>query len=77
MDMERYANVDGDSSVAGYECTADAIMVEFTDGSQYLYTHASCGADNCERMKELAAAGEGLNSFIMRHVRKGYERRLR
>lgn len=75
--MQRYANVGGGSSVAAYECGSDSITVEFTDGSAYLYTHASCGAANCEVMKRLAATGGGLNSFIMRHVRELYARRLR
>ena len=75
--MQRYANIDGDSSVAGYERAPESITVQFTDGWNYLYTYASCGMVNCERMKSLAASGDGLNSFIMRNVRTGYERKWR
>lgn len=75
--MERYADVDGDSSVVAYECGSDSIVIEFRDGAQYLYNYASCGASACEQMKQLAKTGEGLNSFIMRYVRKLYAARLR
>ena len=75
--MQLYANVDGDSGVAAYECGPDSIAVEFTDGSCYEYTYGSCGVANCEEMKRLAASGDGLNSFINRNVRKAYSRKLR
>jgi len=75
--MQRYLNVGGDSSVAAYECGDGYIRVLFTDGSQYLYTDASAGPGNIAQMKLLAAQGHGLNSFIMRVVRKGYASRER
>lgn len=75
--MERYTNIGGDSSVRAFECATDSIIVEFSDGSAYLYTHASCGQNHCEQMKRLARAGDGLNSYIMRNVRRGYARKLR
>jgi hypothetical protein len=62
--MERYRDIDGDSGVTGYENGPDYIRVKFSDGSVYLYTHASAGSDNIEDMKRLAVAGEGLNAFI-------------
>lgn len=70
---QEYANTDGDSSVRAYEDGADYIRVRFSDGSVYLYTYASAGQANIERMKQLARAGTGLNSFIMSNVRKKYE----
>lgn len=75
--MQPYANRSGNSGVRAYECAADSISVKFSDGSVYLYTYASCGAGHCEQMKGLAASGSGLNSFINRHVRRGYAARLR
>jgi hypothetical protein len=68
-----YANTNGDSSVAAYKIGADYVQVRFTDGSEYLYTYASAGHSNIERMKVLAQQGDGLNSFIMSNVRKKYE----
>jgi hypothetical protein len=70
---ETYADPDGDSSVAAYEIGDDYIRVQFTDGSIYLYTYASAGSSDIERMKELARAGDGLNSYIMRNAKYDYE----
>ncbi len=75
--MERYANLGGDSGVVGYEIGNDFIRVQFSDGSIYLYTYASAGANNIEQMKKLARNGQGLNAFIYRNVRKAYARKER
>ena len=72
--MTSYANVSGKSNVRAYEVAGDyrSITVEFRDGSRYRYTADSVGEGNLERMRHLAWAGLGLNSFINRHVRKMY-----
>ncbi len=75
--MERYANRGGDSGVFGYEIGDDFIRVQFSDGAIYLYTYASAGTHNVERMKDLANNGHGLNAFINTTVRKAYARRER
>jgi len=74
--MERYKNLGGDSAVLAYEIGDNSIKVQFRDGSLYLYNYQSAGANNIEHMKELAIAGQGLNSFINRIVRKGYASKL-
>lgn len=73
--MKQYMNRDEDSGVVGFETGTDFIRVQFKDRSVYLYTYASAGNYNIEQMKSLAEAGEGLNSFIMTHVRKKYARK--
>ena len=75
--MERYANNGGNSNVAAYEIDRSSIKVQFRDGSIYLYTNESTGTDNLERLKQLAQAGQGLNSFIGKVIRKGYASKLR
>ena len=75
--MERYANRGGDSNVVAFEIDQGSINVQFGDGSIYLYTAQSAGSANLENMKQLARAGQGLNSFINRAVRKGYAAKLR
>ena len=75
--MERYRNRGGDSGIVAYEIGPDSITVMFSDRSIYLYTYQSAGSANIERMKRLAIAGKGLNSFINRRVNKKYARRLR
>ncbi len=75
--MERYKNLGRDSGVAAYENGPDFIRVQFSDGSVYLYTYASAGAQNIEHMKPLAIDGQGLNAFINTTVRKAYARKER
>lgn len=75
--MPAYANRGGDSGVTSYEIDDDSIIIEFKDGSQYLYNDSSPGPAAVEEMKRLAQAGEGLNSYISRYVRKNYAKKLR
>lgn len=75
--MERYKNLGGNSSVIAYEIEPDSITVQFNDGWLYLYTTQSAGSGNVTEMHHLAAAGQGLNSFISRVVRKRYARKWR
>lgn len=75
--MERYRDIDGDSGVLAYEPAPDFIRVQFKDNSVYLYTYASARSHNIERMKSLAAAGDGLNAFINTNVKRAYARKER
>ncbi len=75
--MERYKNIGGDSGVAEFENGSSFIRVKFDDGSVYLYTYASAGSQKIEQAKRLAVAGEGLNAFINKSMRKLYERKER
>jgi hypothetical protein len=75
--VERYRGIDGDSGVIGYENGSDFIRVQFSDSSVYLYTYASAGSNNIEEMKRLAVAGDGLNAFINKNVRKRYAKKER
>ncbi len=75
--MTSYKNLGGDSSVRAYELGVDSITVQFSDNTVYLYTYQSAGSENIEKMKALAIAGQGLNSFIMRYVKKAYSAKLR
>jgi hypothetical protein len=72
--MPKYRDVDGDSGVIGYEYGADWIEVEFKKGANgfYRYSYMSAGSQNVEKMKRLADAGEGLNSYINRQVARRY-----
>lgn len=72
--MPLYKNIDGDSGILSYECGPDWIEVEFESGRFrfYLYTYASAGSANVDKMKQLADMGDGLNSFIMHNVKTRY-----
>ena len=73
--MARYANLGGNSSIIEYSIGDDYIDVKFSDGSMYRYSYRSAGSVKVNEMKRLAVAGQGLNSYIMRHARFNYERK--
>ena len=75
--MERYSDIDRDSGVVRYEIGSDFIRVQFSDGSQYLYTNSSAGSSHIESMKRLAQRGDGLNAYINKHARTSYQRKER
>jgi hypothetical protein len=73
--MEPYRNTDSDSGIAAYESGPGFIKLQFGDGSIYLYTNESTGAEHIEAMQRLAVVGNGLNTFLNKYVRDRYERR--
>lgn len=75
--MVAYANRGGDSGVVSYETTADSIIVGFRDGWKYVYDANKPGTATVTRMKELAVAGHGLNSFISTVVKKNFSSKYR
>lgn len=75
--MEYYKNLGGKSNIIAFEIGADEITVEFGDGSVYHYTNQSAGAASISEMHKLARAGQGLNSYISRVVKKGYASKIR
>lgn len=75
--MKRYKNLSGESGVAGYDMSDDAITVHFLDGSAYLYNAVKPGLGTVQQMHKLAEHGRGLNSFINLKVKKSYARKLR
>jgi hypothetical protein len=75
--LERYRDETGTSGIAAFEIADDGIAIEFKDGGTFLYTPAVTGRDEVETMKELAAAGHGLNTFINKYVRDRYAKKLR
>jgi hypothetical protein len=71
--MQIYADIDRDSGVYGFEIEDTSITVWFKKGGKpYVYSYASAGQNNVEHMKKLAMAGEGLNAYINKHVKKLY-----
>ncbi|MFZ1326590.1 MAG: hypothetical protein WAT67_11335 [Candidatus Contendobacter sp.] len=74
--MQLYKNLSGHSGVKAYESNKDAIIVEFTTGGSYLYTHNSAGAAHVENMKQLARLGKGLNTYINQNTHLAYAKDL-
>lgn len=77
FDMEIYKDLNGDSGVTAFEIGSDFIIVRFSFNSEYLYNYASAGKENIEAMKKLAKTGDGLNSYINKHVKKLYAKKLK
>ena len=74
MDMERYLDLDDDSGVCGYEIGDTFIRVKFSGTAKiYTYSYRKAGQLHVEKMKVLAKSGNGLNSYIMKYVKKLYE----
>ena len=74
--MEKYKNLSGDSGVSAYEIGEDSLIVEFTNGSVYVYDYGSAGRSNIEEMKILARTGRGLSTFISQQVKNKYAKKL-
>ena len=55
------------TGIEGYDEGEDYITVYFTSGSNYTYSVASCGADEISKLKSLAAAQSGLNSYLTKN----------
>ncbi|MDV6168771.1 hypothetical protein R1T16_10065 [Flavobacterium sp. DG1-102-2] len=70
--MEHYKNISGNSGVTAYEIKDESVRVQFGHDSVYLYTYASAGKRNIEKMKKLAVEGAGLSTYISRHVKDKY-----
>lgn len=75
--MTPYRDWDHDSGVLAYVIGESHIDVQFKDGAIYRYTSISAGQVNLDQMARLARAGEGLNAFINRVVKRRYSARLR
>jgi hypothetical protein len=74
--MEQYKNLTHQSGVKSYQIEKDAIIIEFTDGTTYLYNDKATGHRHIQQMKKLALDGHGLCTYINQNVRKNYARRL-
>lgn len=72
MAITKYRNLNGNSSVAGYEITPYHIDIVFNDNSLYRYDYGVTGQSHVETMKSLAVRGWGLCSYIQRFVKKKY-----
>ena len=74
--FRRYRNQGGNSGVVAYALLPDAIAVQFADGRVYLYNHDCPGRRHVARMKAIAREGQGLSTYISRHVGNRFAARL-
>jgi hypothetical protein len=73
MKMQRYADHSGRSGIIAFEVGEDYLDVRFTSGDVYHYTSRRPGERDLAHMKELALRGEGLSTFISRHIGVRYD----
>jgi hypothetical protein len=72
--MEKYADIDNDSGVIGYEIQATSITVWFSGSPRsYTYSYGGAGQHHVEQMKRLARSGDGLNAYINENVKFQYD----
>ena len=73
--MTPYGNLSGNSGVVAFSVDDNSINIQFRDSSKlYVYDGTKPGSLHVERMKELAAAGRGLGTYISQNVKKNYAR---
>jgi len=75
--MQRYQSPKGESGVVAYDIRTDGIVLQFVDGSRYLYNADAPGRKHVAVMKRLAESGEGLATYVNQNVRENYALRLR
>jgi hypothetical protein len=67
--MKTYKNLSGNSGVVAYEIGKSFIKIKF-DGESGIYTfnYKQPGKETVEKMKALAAKGQGLSTYITEEV---------
>lgn len=75
--MEKYKNLSCNSSIDAFELADGSITILFDDGWLYQYSIVKAGSENIAQMKLLAKNGHGLNSYIIKNVRKLYDKKWR
>lgn len=76
MNRKSYGNHGGNSPIRSYSGGPSCICIWFEDGGTYDYDDMRPGRTHVEEMKRLAEQGRGLATYINRHVRKNYARKV-
>jgi hypothetical protein len=75
--FRRYKNIGGSSKVLRFMIEQDSITIDFLDNTCYRWTNQSAGPDSIAKMKSLALAGKGLDSYIKSNVAERFLRKVR
>lgn len=75
--MQPYKDLSGTSGIVQYEIGDNYIDLEFRGGKVYRYDDAKPGAEHVLKMKELAASGADLATYVNQHVRKNFAAQVR
>ena len=74
--MALYKGMAGNSGVLAFDILNNGIILTFKHGGRYLYNFNQPGRVEVEEMKRRAVAGNGLATYVNKHVRKRYARKL-
>lgn len=74
--MKRYGNLSGHSGVVAYETGEGYITVVFLGNEAYIYNEIKPGKAKVKKMKELAAKGIGLSTYISQQVKGNFYKKL-
>ena len=74
--MQPYPDRTGNSGVVAFGLGDRSIDVEFRGGARYRYDDITPGPQQIAAMRRLALAGQGLATYISRHVRDRYAAKL-
>ncbi|MCP4457242.1 MAG: hypothetical protein GY816_04330 [Cytophagales bacterium] len=66
--MKTYQNLSGKSAITSYEIGQQRMVVEYKNGSAYLYDDSISGGLYLDIMKDLTQTGLGLHTFITQFV---------
>ena len=75
--MQPYGGHHKKHGVQAYEIGPESIDIEFGSGWVYRISYHKPGPNRVEHMKQLAESGQGLTTFINKHVRNRFESRRR
>jgi hypothetical protein len=75
-DRRPYQSQNGNSGVSFYALGPSSISVWFHEGRGYVYDSRRPGKLHVDEMKRLAEEGRGLTTYINKHVRKNFARKL-
>jgi len=76
MELNKYKDLSGDGGIMGYFFLEDGIIIKFSNSYYYLYNYENPGGEHVEKMKKLAAQGQGLKTYINKYVRDNYAYRF-
>ena len=74
--MEKYQNKSGSSPISKYQIEDDRITVWYNDDTSYSYSYSRAGKPIVDKLKELAAEGEGLATFISQQAKFLYDHKV-
>lgn len=75
--MQPYTDRGGDTTVIGFEDGDDFIRIQYLDGAILEFRVGEVSAAHVMNLRQLAQLGEGLQSYLSRHVPTRLARRIK